>query len=278
MSYYKLLGLEKEPIRKIAFLVGKNELDLLREACLYGADADKNLEEAVKEGNKFRLEFLFDELDDLAGYIAHGANDEESERKQDKWDKLSDKIERLLKLSENMSRPQKHTAVFPKQQRGPKYYIFDIWIWGTGGVGDFKDKVLRKIQIAYTKTLYNFAKVIVNAFGFQFDHCFGFYENFQRYHDSKKIYELFVDIGEERSRPWVKSVKNTKIPQVFKNPGDKMHFLFDYGDCWHFAVELKEIKQAEKWDLKPVILQSIGKAPMQYPPCEEEEEEEEGGM
>lgn len=155
-----------------------------------------------------------------------------------------------------------------------RYYIFDIWIWGTGGVGDFKDKVLRRIQIAETKSLYNFAKVIVGAFGFQFDHCFGFYSNFEKYYDSAKMYEFFVDIGEERSRPWVKGVKNTRISQPFKNPGDKMHFLFDYGDCWHFAVELKEIKQAEKWDLKPVILESIGKAPLQYPPCEDEIEED----
>lgn len=73
-----------EPIRKIAFLVDKNELKLLEEACLYGADADKNLEKAVKEGDKHRIEFLYEELDDLAGYIAHCANHEESERKQDK--------------------------------------------------------------------------------------------------------------------------------------------------------------------------------------------------
>ena len=259
-----------EPIRKIAFLVDKREFKLLEEVCLYGADADKNLEKAVKEGDKFRLEFLYDELDDLAGYIAHCANDEESERKQDKWDKLNDKIERLLKLSENMGKPQKHTIVLPKPQCALKCYIFNVWILGSGGVEDYKYKVLRKIQIAHTKTLYNFAKVIVNSFGFQFDHCFGFYENFQKYHDSKKMYELFVDFGEERSRPWAKGVKNTKISQAFKKPGDKMHFLFDYGDCWHFSVELEEIKQAEKWDLKPVILESIGKAPLQYPPCKEE--------
>lgn len=260
----------KEPVRKIGFLVDKNELDLLNEACLYGADADKNIERAVKEGDKYRIEFLYDELDDLAGYLASCANHEESTRKQNKWDKLCERVERLLKLSENMGRPQKHTMILPKQQCGLKYYIFDIWIWGTGGVGDFRENVSRKIQIAGTKTLYNFARVIVNAFGFQFDHCFGFYDNFQKYHDSKKAYELFVDIGEERSRPWTKGVKNTKISQVFKSPGDKMHFLFDYGDCWHFAVELKEIKNAEKWDLKPVILESIGKAPEQYPPCEDE--------
>ncbi len=32
---------------------------------------------------------------------------------------------------------------------------------------------------------------------------------------------------------------------------------------------------AEKWDLKPVVLESIGKAPLQYPPCEDELEKDE---
>ena len=79
-----------------------------------------------------------------------------------------------------------------------------------------------------------------------------------------------MDMGEEPSSATTKGVKNTKIMQAFKNPGEKMLFLFDYGDGWRFVVELREIKNAEKWDLKPVILESIGKAPMQYPPCEEE--------
>jgi hypothetical protein len=30
----------------------------------------------------------------------------------------------------------------------------------------------------------------------------------------------------------------------------------------------QEIKQAEKWDLKPMVLESVGKAPLQYPPEE----------
>ncbi|MBU0999509.1 plasmid pRiA4b ORF-3 family protein [Patescibacteria group bacterium] len=131
------------------------------------------------------------------------------------------------------------------------------------------------ILFAGTKSLYNFAKVITQAFNFYFDHCFGFYDNFQRYHDSKKAYELFVDIGEEPLTSITKGVKRTKIQQAFKNPGDKMPFLFDYGDGWYFAVELKEIKNAEKWDLKPVILESVGEVPLQYPPCEDEFEENE---
>jgi len=162
-----------------------------------------------------------------------------------------------------------------KQKCALKYHIFDIWITGTGGVCDFKEKVLRRIQIAETKSLYNFARVITQAFGFYFDHCFGFYDNFQKYHDSKMAYELFVDIGEAPLTPSTKGVKKTKIRQVFKNSGEKMLFLFDYGDRWYFVVELKEIKNAEKWDLKPVVLESIGEAPIQYPPCEDEVENNE---
>lgn len=176
------------------------------------------------------------------------------------------KVARVLEGSGDDSKKTRKCAL--------EYYIFDVWIWGTGGVADFKDKVLRKIQIAGTKSLYNFAKVITQAFNFYFDHCFGFYNNFQRYPDSTRAYELFVDIGEAPLTQITKGVKKTKIQQVFKKPGEKILFLFDYGDCWYFAVELKEIKNAEKWDLKPVILESIGKAPLQYSPCEDEVEEE----
>lgn len=261
-----------EPIRKIAFLVDKKEFKLLEEACLYCADADKHLERAVKEGDKFRLEFLYDELDDLAGYLAHCANHEESERQQDKWDKLSDKIEGLLKLSDRMSRNNNQA---PKKQKNGKYpqqmtyYTFDIWIEKKGGTV-FKEDVRRKIRLPGSKSLYNFAKVITKTFGFYFDHCFGYYDNFQRYHDSKKAYELFVDIGEEHTSPTTKGVKKTQICQAFQNPGDRMLFLFDYGDGWRFSIELKEITHIDKWNLDPVVLESVGKAPMQYPPCEEE--------
>jgi len=113
------------------------------------------------------------------------------------------------------------------------------------------NKIMRKIQIAQYKTLYSFAKFIVRSFGFDFDHCFGFYSNFDRISDSGKAYELFVDVREEPLSPKTKGVKKTKVFQVFKKPGDKMLFLFDYGDGWRFIVELKEIKNAEKWDLKP---------------------------
>jgi hypothetical protein len=255
--------------RNISLFADKKEIELLEEACIFGADADENIEKAVKEEGGYRIYFSYEELDDLADFVAECANHEESSRKQERWDKLCDKIESLLRFNEPSIAPPAIQANLP-QQCALRYHIFDIWIERSPHF-DATKKVLRRIQIAETKSLYNFAKVITRAFDFYFDHCFGFYDNFQRYHDSEKAYELFVDIGEKPLRPNTKGVKKTKISQVFKHPGEKMLFFFDYGDCWRFAVELREIRHAEKWDLKPVILESIGEAPLQYPPCEEAE-------
>lgn len=167
----------------------------------------------------------------------------------------------------------KKTAKKPFVEGKPAlwYYTFNVGLYDHYPPPK-SNRIIRKIQIAGTKSLYNFAKIITQAFDFYFDHCFGFYSDFKRLYDSKIAYELFYDLDDvEPPAPHVKSVKRTKIRQVFKQPGDKMLFLFDYGDGWRFFIELEEIKQAEKWDLKPVILQSIGKAPVQYPPCEDDE-------
>ena len=151
-------------------------------------------------------------------------------------------------------------------------YIFDIWLYGDEDCSD-DNRIIRKIQIPGTKSLYSFAEVITGAFGFYLDHCFGFYDTLNIRKNSKKAFELFVDIGEEPTASVAKGVKKIKISQAFRNIGERMIFLFDYGDGWQFNVEFKEIRNFEKRDLKPVILESIGEPPLQYPPCEDEFEE-----
>ncbi len=146
-------------------------------------------------------------------------------------------------------------------------YIFNVWLYGDEHCTKEK-RIIRKIQIVPTKTLYNFAKVITQAFDFEFDHCFGFYDQLKDHRNCRKAFELFVDIGEE-GRPGAKGVKKTKISQAFDTVGEKLIMLFDYGDGWQFNVELLEICNNTKGDLKPKVLESIGEAPMQYPPCED---------
>jgi len=178
------------------------------------------------------------------------------------------KVARVLEGCQK--KPKKETRKSSQKAKcALNYFIFNVWLYGDHPPTQ-ANRIIRKIQIAETKSLYNFAKVVIQAFDFYFDHCFGFYNDFNRPQNSEKAYELFYDLDDvEPPAPHVKSVKRTKIQQVFKQPGDKMLLLFDYGDGWQFTVELEEIKQAEKRDLKSVILERIGDAPMQYPPCED---------
>jgi hypothetical protein len=178
---------------------------------------------------------------------------------------------KVARVVEGLGLSAKKAAQKAKKPSALEYYIFNVWLYSDEHCTQEK-RIIRKIQISPTKTLYNFAKVITQAFDFEFDHCFGFYDTLKDRKNSKKMFELFVDIGEE-SRPQAKGVKKTKISQAFENIGEKMIFLFDYGDGWQFNVELEEKCKADKMDLKSKVLESIGEAPLQYPPCEDETED-----
>jgi hypothetical protein len=72
-------------------------------------------------------------------------------------------------------------------------------------------------------------RTIVSAFGFNFDHAFGFYSGLKpvTMMRASPRYELFVDMGD--ADPGVLSVKKTKVAQAFPAIGHEMRFLFDYG-------------------------------------------------
>ena len=134
------------------------------------------------------------------------------------------------------------------------------------------ENINRTIEIIETNSLYQLAVVIVAAYDFNFDHCFGFYDNIKndRYHESKKQYELFADLDNVEPTP-AESVKRTKVSEVWKRQGDKMVFLFDYGDGWRFMVELIGFGKKESGKKYPAVIDKEGVAPEQYPSIEEEE-------
>jgi len=145
------------------------------------------------------------------------------------------------------------------------FYIFET------AVLDRDEKAVRKIQIDADKTLYKLAEAITKAFGFFFDHPFGFYSSFDHGgRNSKTGFELFADLelDEGPTEPHYKGVEKVKITEAFKIAGEKYLFVFDYGDNWEFSVELKEIKEGENQGMKTAVIESTGKAPIQYPPCE----------
>jgi hypothetical protein len=147
----------------------------------------------------------------------------------------------------------------------------------------FEDDVeyYRDIEIPVGYSLYSFAKAIISSFDFFFDHAFGFYSDLtDRYMDSHERYELFADMGdiddfaEREGRPKAKGVRKSKVGRVFRNPGQKMLFLFDYGDEWPFFMELIGFGEKKKGKRYPRVTAMAGEAPEQYPVWDEDEDDD----
>jgi len=99
-----------------------------------------------------------------------------------------------------------------------------------------KASIYRDVEIEASKSLYRLAEAIVSAFGFDFDHAFGFYSGLTQaaMMRADPRYELFADMGEANSGAL--GVKKTRVAQAFPAVGHTMLFLFDYGDEWRFRV------------------------------------------
>jgi hypothetical protein len=127
----------------------------------------------------------------------------------------------------------------------------------------FERGVYRDLEIRSGASLYSFAEAIVEAYGFSFDHAFGFFSkttgNVWR---SPLRYELFADMGVRESN--TKSVKRTKVEEAFPQVRSKMIFLYDYGDEWRFKLEVIAIRNLEAGAQYPRVVKTVGEAPPQY--------------
>jgi hypothetical protein len=118
--------------------------------------------------------------------------------------------------------------------------------------------VYRVIELAGQASLHDFAEAIINAYEFDFDHCFGFYSaTHGNIIDSDEAYELFVDIEGEGLSPHACAVKTAFVQDVFQK-GKCMTFLFDYGDEWKFLVECQDVVDALHGKEYPCVLDGKG--------------------
>lgn len=115
-------------------------------------------------------------------------------------------------------------------------------------------------------SLYALAQLLIQAVGFDFDHCFQFCDNLREPYQSEERYTLFADVGEGSEGD--RSVKKTRVSSVF-HPKRKMIFHFDYGDDWYFLVTCTSVQASH--DRKPLrkVISTRGKPPVQYPGREE---------
>lgn len=153
-----------------------------------------------------------------------------------------------------------------RAKQGEKIYLIKAIL--SGWLDNAGEIPYRTLAIPEGSTLYNLAESVVESFDFDFDHSFGFYDNIKNWIKSKEGYELFADIGEESK---FTGVKRTKTNKVFDKIKKKMLFLFDYGDEWHFTVELERIESPEQNAKYPLVVESAGEPPPQYGEVDEED-------
>ena len=130
----------------------------------------------------------------------------------------------------------------------------------------------REIEVPKSTSLAKLARGIVESFGFSFDHAFGFYSDLgDFYQDSHTRYELFADMDDaddwslEPGKPPAGSVEKTKVDSVFTETGQRMQFVFDYGDEWRFIVETTGFGKRVAGRRYPLVLDMHGTPPEQYP-------------
>jgi len=149
-----------------------------------------------------------------------------------------------------------------KEKPDTRIFIFKVTEW----IGKTRGSPYRILAIPEDFTLYQFAEEITGSFDFYFDHSFGFYNHLTHYYDATEAYELFADDPDTRLEcpSFAKGVKRIRVNNVFTETGNKMLFLFDYGDNWKFRIELLAIEPVQHGKLYPIIVESVGKARSQY--------------
>jgi hypothetical protein len=124
-------------------------------------------------------------------------------------------------------------------------------------------KVWRRLAVSGDWTLDNLAFYVLDAFDFEKDH----------------LYELSYRDGRGRQReynhpfdeegPFASDVTLAASGWPVESA---MRFLFDFGDCWKFTLQLERIEPPDPKLRKAKVLDSAGKSPQQYPNYEENDE------
>lgn len=121
--------------------------------------------------------------------------------------------------------------------------------------------VWSKIQLSAQHTLDDLHDCIQEAFDFDNDHMYSFFMDGRAW--SKDKFTCPYDY----EGPYSHEVKIGEL-QLYKK--QKFLYLFDYGDEWRFNVEVFDIEDSDVKLLRPIIIESKGEAPQQYPDWDDE--------
>ena len=125
-------------------------------------------------------------------------------------------------------------------------------------------KTWRRIAVSSKDVLDDLHDAIQKAFQFGNDHLYEF--SFRNQFGIKQ--RVPHPMCEEEF-----STDEFEIKDLPLRVGDKMEYVFDFGDHWQFTIELEAIQPPNPKFKKAKILESHGKSPEQYPNWEDDDDE-----
>ncbi len=86
--------------------------------------------------------------------------------------------------------------------------------------------------------------------------------------DDDHLYEFCV--GKNPRNRGDSIPERTKLNEIYFLTGQKLFYLFDFGDCWLFQIKKSRKIKTENKQLKyPILIESSGDNPEQYPEYDE---------
>ena len=144
------------------------------------------------------------------------------------------------------------------QEDGPLIWTLKVELLSGSSA---EEACVRVIEIASAGTLEDLHLAIQDAVGFDNDHLYEFYvARTERSRDRQTF-------DNENGR-----IYSTALDDLFPlDKGQKLYYLFDYGDNWRFKISKSRVKPHPPVEGKeyPRVIESTGKNPDQYPECDE---------
>jgi Plasmid pRiA4b ORF-3-like protein len=139
-----------------------------------------------------------------------------------------------------------NTLAVPHQRFCSGVYVFKVAL----------GKAWRRIAISSEMTLFDLSGLILQSVDFDSDHL----DKFKYRNQNGRTVEIY--------HPYAESFLSTDEVRIGDLPlaeGASMLYLFDFGDCWEFDVQLEAIQADDGRSDYVAILERHGDAPPQYP-------------
>lgn len=148
------------------------------------------------------------------------------------------------------------------EEDGGRTVIFEVYYLGQGGAGFSRD-VTRKIEMRETQTLDELQEsIIYDACGWSDGHMYSFHLDNIPYGATAMEYSCFPQPDPktgEKPKP-----TSTKLKDLGLKEGQKLLFLFDFGDDQEFGIEVEGFGRSRSRAPYPMVIERKGKAPRQY--------------